>query len=94
MKTLDTIAADMKYLTQSHEEFRQEAKAELKEIRIQTQKTNGKVMKAEQDILDLKAYHVAQEKKYDSRIDRYIAPVVTGIAIGGILLFARYVLGL
>lgn len=90
MKNLDTLVADIKYLRESHDEFRDEAKTELKEIRIQTQKTNGRLMKAESDISDLKELNQRQ----DTRIARFVAPVVTGLTVAGSLAIARYVFGM
>lgn len=101
MKTLDTIAADIKYLRQSHDEFKEETKQDLnetkqdlKEIKVQTTEHNHRMTKAETDIYNLQSINREIARVEERKGDNYIAPVITGIAVGVTLLIARYAMGL
>lgn len=88
--TIDVIANDMKYLRRSHDEFRREARLELKEIREQTQKTNGRVNKAVDDILALQKRNAQEDSEKKERTNNYIAPLIVGV----LLIVAQIVISL
>ena len=90
--SVDTIVADIRYLRKAHDEFSTEVKQELKEIRLQTQKTNGRMTRAEDNIVAINSYHLSEETREDKKKSRFSAPMITGCSVGAALAVFQLIL--